>query len=288
MILKTEDLTYVYGQGTPFVKTAVDHVSLEVEEGEFIGLMGHTGSGKSTLIQHLNGLLKPTSGRVLVGGEDLWAVPKERLREVRFQVGLVFQFPEYQLFEETIFQDIAYGPRNMGLSEQEVERRVKEAMDFVGLPWSMAEKSPFDVSGGQKRRVAIAGVLAMEPRVLILDEPVAGLDPKGREDLLDKIKAYHQAVGNTILLVSHSMEDVARTVQRIIVMNHGHIQMDGTPREIFTRSEELTSIGLDVPCVTRVMHGLKQRGLSVDDRIFTVEDACKEVLRALGKGGATC
>jgi energy-coupling factor transport system ATP-binding protein len=287
VIIKAEDLTYVYGEGTPFVKTALDHVSLTIEEGEFIGLMGHTGSGKSTLIQHLNGLLRPTSGKIWVEGEELWSVDKARLRDIRFKVGLVFQFPEYQLFEETIYKDIAFGPRNMGLSEDEVEVRVREAMDFVGLPWRMADKSPFDVSGGQKRRVAIAGVLAMEPKVLVLDEPVAGLDPRGREDLLSKIKNYHKSVGNTVILVSHSMEDVAKTVDRILVMDHAHLAMDGTPREIFARSEELTAMGLDIPRITRICQKLRQRGIDLGSDILTVEEARDALLARLG-GEGTC
>jgi energy-coupling factor transport system ATP-binding protein len=276
-MIKIDDISYIYGAGTPFEKKALDHVSLEIQEGEMIGLMGHTGSGKSTLIQHLNGLLRPSEGTIYLDGKDIWG-QEVKLRDVRFRVGLVFQFPEYQLFEESIYKDIAFGPQNMGLSPEEIDQRVRKAMEFVGLPEEMAIKSPFSVSGGQKRRVAIAGVLAMEPQVLILDEPVAGLDPKGREDLLAKIKAYHKATGNTVIIVSHSMEDLAKTVDRIIVMDHAKVAMDGTPKEIFRRSSELFAIGLDIPSITHIFKKLRALGIGVDDNVLTVEEGAKELI----------
>ena len=245
-IIRVEHLTHTYSQGTPFQRNAVEDMSLDVMRGEFLGIIGHTGSGKSTLIQHLNGLLKPTEGRICLAGEDIWAKPKE-IRKVRFRVGLVFQYPEYQLFEETAFEDIAFGPKNMGLDEKEIDRRVRSAAAFVGLEEDLLHRSPFELSGGQKRRVAIAGVIAMEPEVLILDEPTAGLDPNGREKILGQIRAYHRARGNTVILVSHSMEEIARNVDRIAVLHSAHIFMDGTPEQVFARAEELTAIGLDVP-----------------------------------------
>lgn len=284
-IIKLENLRYVYSEGTPFEKAAVDNVSLEIEKGEFVGVIGHTGSGKSTLVQHLNGLLKPTSGRVIIDGQDIWGEGVDR-RAVRFKVGLVFQYPEYQLFEETVFKDIAFGPKNMGLSDEEVEMRVREAADFVGLADELLQKSPFELSGGQKRRVAIAGVMAMEPDVLILDEPAAGLDPKGREAIMRRIREYHKAKGSTILLVSHSMEDVAENATNVLVMNKAKLVMYGTVDEVFARSRELIDIGLDIPQITRVFIELRRRGFDVNDCIYTVEDGKKEILRALKEGGA--
>ena len=237
-ILKIENLTHTYSAGTPFERRAVDGVNLEVAPGEFLGVIGHTGSGKSTFIQHLNGLLRPTEGRILLEGRDIWAEPK-KIRRVRFEVGLVFQYPEYQLFEETVYKDIAFGPGNMGLSKDEIDRRVREAAELVGLSEDMLAQSPFELSGGQKRRVAIAGVIAMEPKVLILDEPTAGLDPRGREAVLAQIRAYHERRGTTVILVSHSMEEIARNAGRIVVFCDSHILMQGTPREVFARAEEL-------------------------------------------------
>jgi len=282
--ITVEHLTHVYSQGTPFEKTAVDDVSLTIEEGEFVGVIGHTGSGKSTLIQHFNGLLKPTSGRILIGDRDMWADPK-KIREFRFQVGLVFQYPEYQLFEETVAKDIAFGPTNMGLSPQEVQLRVQEAARFVGLRTDKLEKSPFELSGGQKRRVAIAGVMAMNPKVLILDEPTAGLDPRGRDKVLGEIKQYHKAQGNTVLLVSHSMEDIARYADRVLVMNKGKVAMFDTTQKVFARSEELAAMGLAVPQISRICRGLAARGLNIDSNCYTIEQAVKQLLTLrTGKG----
>ena len=246
----------------------------------------HTGSGKSTLIQHLNGLLRPTGGEIRLDGEDIWAKPKE-IRRVRFQVGLVFQYPEYQLFEETVFKDISFGPKNMGLEDEEVERRVRQAAAFAGIDEEMLEKSPFDLSGGQKRRVAIAGVIAMEPKVLILAEPTAGLDPRGREAILAQLRDYHRQKGNTVILVSHSMEEIARNVDRIIVMSHAHKLMDGTPEEIFSRANELLQVGLDVPQVTKVAMELQRRGLLPDSSIYTIDELVRRLL-ALKGGEAVC
>ena len=268
-ILKTEELTYTYSQGTPFEKTAVDHVSLEINEGEMIGVMGHTGSGKSTLIQHFNGLLKPTSGRVLLDGRDIWE-NKDKIRDVRFQVGLVFQYPEYQIFEETVFRDIAFGPKNMGLDEAEIKRRVLETANDIGLSEELLERSPFDLSGGQKRRVAIAGVMAMEPKVLILDEPTAGLDPAGRDKILSHIRSYHERTKNTILIVSHSMEDIATFADRILVMNKSKLFCFDETKKVFARADEISRIGLDVPQITRVFMELKKRGIAQDKEVYTV------------------
>ena len=279
-VIKTEDLTYVYGEGTPFRKVAVDHVSLSVEEGEFIGVIGHTGSGKSTLIQHLNGLLKPTEGRVLIDGEELWA-DKARLQAIRFKVGLVFQYPEYQLFEETCYKDIAYGPKNMGLPENEIDRRVRETARLVGLSDDVLDKSPFELSGGQKRRVAIAGIMAMEPKVLILDEPASGLDPKGRSRILGLIREYHKEKKNTVMLVSHSMEDVAKHCSKILVMNKAKVFCYDTPAAVFGRSGELEEIGLSVPQITRVFARLKAMGCRVDDDVYTVGYGREMLLGAL-------
>lgn len=281
-IIRVENLTHTYGQDTPFCRSAVDGVNLEILEGEFLGIIGHTGSGKSTLIQHLNGLLKPTSGAVYLGDRDIWADPK-KIRDVRFQVGLVFQYPEYQLFEETVYKDIAFGPKNMGLDEKEIDRRVRDAAVFAGLGEDLLEKSPFELSGGQKRRVAIAGVIAMEPKVLILDEPSAGLDPAGRKSLLQNIRDYHRQKGTTVVMVSHSMDEIAENVDRIIVLANAGVVMSGTPHEVFSRAEELTAVGLNVPQVTQVAVALRQRGVNIDSAVYTVSD----LRRALGalKGG---
>lgn len=285
-ILQVKALTHTYSAGTPFEHKAIDNVDLEVMPGEFLGIIGHTGSGKSTLIQHLNGLLRPTGGEILLDGEDIWAKPKE-IRRVRFQVGLVFQYPEYQLFEETVYKDISYGPKNMGLDASEIDRRVRQAAAFAGIDEGMLEKSPFELSGGQKRRVAIAGVIAMEPKVLILDEPTAGLDPRGREAILAQLRSYHKQKGNAVILVSHSMEEVARNVDRIVVMSHSHKLMDGTPEEVFSRAEELLQVGLDVPQVTKVAMELQKRGLLADSSVYTIDELVRRLL-ALKGGEAVC
>nr|WP_325232761.1 energy-coupling factor transporter ATPase [uncultured Oscillibacter sp.] len=285
-ILEIKNLTHTYGIGTPFRRSAVEDVSFAVEPGEFLGIIGHTGSGKSTLIQHLNGLLKPTSGQILLEGKDIWAEPK-KIRSVRFQVGLVFQYPEYQLFEETVYKDIAFGPKNQGKTGEDLDRAVREAARLVGLRDEQLEKSPFELSGGQKRRVALAGVLAMEPKVLVLDEPTAGLDPAGRENLMANIREYHRHKNATILLVSHSMDEIAQNVDRILVLKSAHILMSGTPAEVFARAEELLSAGLDVPQITRVALALRERGLPIDPAVYTVE-ALEEQLLALKRGGASC
>ena len=282
--IQTKGLTYRYGIGTPFEKTAVDHVDLEIESGSFVGIIGHTGSGKSTLIQHLNGLLKPTEGSILLDGKDIWA-EKAQMHQVRFRVGLVFQYPEYQIFEETVAKDIAFGPRNMGLAEEEVQARVKETAAIVGLSDDILEQSPFLLSGGQKRRVAIAGVMAMRPEVLILDEPTAGLDPRGREEILEEIKAYRRQTGATILLVSHSMEDVARHAQQILVMNAGKVFCYGTVENVFRRSQELQAIGLAVPQITRVCNALRAKGIPLTEDIFTVEQAKEQLIAWYRKKG---
>jgi energy-coupling factor transport system ATP-binding protein len=284
-IIIIENLSYVYSAGTPFEKAAVDDVSIDIEKGEFIGVIGHTGSGKSTFVQHLNGLLKPTSGKIIINGQNIWEKGADR-RAIRFNVGLVFQYPEYQLFEETVFKDIAFGPKNMGLSEKEIENRVREAADFVGLGDEILQKSPFDLSGGQKRRAAIAGVMAMQPEVLVLDEPAAGLDPRGRESILRRIREYHKAKGSTVLLVSHSMEDIAENATKVLVMNKAKIVMYGSVGEIFARSRELIEIGLDIPQITRVFIELRERGFDVSDSVYSVEDAKREISRCLREGAA--
>ena len=281
-ILQVQNLNFVYSAGTPFQHTALEDVSFSVERGEFIGIIGHTGSGKSTLMQQLNGLLKPTSGQVLLDGKDIWS-DKKLTRQARFRVGLVFQYPEYQLFEETVYKDIAFGPKNMGLSAEEIDRRVREAAGFVGLTEKQLEVSPFDLSGGQKRRVAIAGVIAMEPEVLILDEPTAGLDPSGREEILANIEAYRKAKNATIMMVSHSMEDVARLTDRLLVLCGSRLAMDGTPGEVFTRAQELVDMGLSIPQVTQVFLRLKKMGLPVEP-VYTIDQAVA-ALRNL-RGGA--
>ncbi|MGN0498112.1 MAG: energy-coupling factor transporter ATPase [Acutalibacteraceae bacterium] len=275
-IIETEDLSYVYGLGTPFEKKANDKLNIQIKEGEFVGIIGHTGSGKSTLVQMLNGLIKPTGGTVKLCGEDIWAAPKE-IRKIRFKVGLVFQYPEYQLFEETVEKDIAYGPGNMGLTEEEIKQRVLSAARFAGLKDELLQKSPFDLSGGEKRRAAIAGVIAMDPDVLILDEPTAGLDPAGRDVLLAQIRQYHKERKNTVLLVSHSMEDIARTADRILVMNKGKAAMFDDTKTVFSRGEELEKMGLRVPQVTKIMARLQKKGYNLPSGILTVEQAANEL-----------
>ena len=282
-IIQTKQLTHVYSAGTPFERTALDCVDFTAYEGEYLGIIGHTGSGKSTLIQHLNGLLKPTSGQVLYNGQDIWSDPK-LTRQTRFNVGLVFQYPEYQLFEETVYKDISFGPKNMGLDEKEIDRRVREAAAFVGLRDDQLEKSPFELSGGQKRRVAIAGVIAMEPKVLILDEPTAGLDPVGVEAILGNIREYHKAHNATIIMVSHSMEDVARTVDRLVVVNDGKLPYQGTPSEVFCHGQELEEMGLGIPQMTRVFNRLRAMGVHVGPSVYTTEQAKAAILAKLGKG----
>ena len=283
MSIKIENLTYVYMPKTPFEKKALDNVSLEIEDGEFLAVIGHTGSGKSTLIQHLNGLLKPASGRIYVDGTDI-TDKDTKLVDIRKKVGLVFQYPEYQLFEETIAKDIAYGPSNLGLNEDEILKRVKKSMEMVGLNYEeYKDISPFELSGGQKWRVAIAGVIAMEPKVLILDEPTAGLDPAGRDDILEQIKLLHEKYNMTIILVSHSMEDVGKLAEKIIVMNDGHIELQGKPKEVFKEIDTLEKIGLAVPQVTYLMRELKKKGFNVSEDIFTVEKAKSELLNILLK-----
>lgn len=283
-MIKTENLTYTYSIGTPFEKTAVDSVDLDIEEGALVGVIGHTGSGKSTLIQHLNGLLKPTSGKVYIDGEDIWD-KDVKIRDIRFKVGLVFQYPEYQIFEETVYKDIAFGPKNMGLSDEEIDRRIKETAELVGLHKENLYKSPFELSGGQKRRVAIAGVMAMEPKVLILDEPTAGLDPKGRDKILGQIKEYHRQKKSTVLLVSHSMEDVAKFADKILVMNKSKIFCYEDTPAVFKRAEELTAIGLAVPQITRVFSRLKQSGIDIRTDVYTTEFARKTILEYLAERG---
>lgn len=283
MSIKIENLTHIYMPKTPFEKKALDDVNLIIEDGEFLALIGHTGSGKSTLIQHLNGLLEPSSGRILVDDIDL-TNKETKLTDIRKKIGLVFQYPEYQLFEETIEKDIAFGPNNLGLSQEEVSNRVKKSMEMVGLNYeTYKDVSPFDLSGGQKRRVAIAGVIAMEPKVLILDEPTAGLDPKGRDDILEQIKILHEKYNMTIVLVSHSMEDVGKLAERIVVMNKGKVALMGKPAEIFKEVEILEEIGLAVPQVTYLMRALKEKGFDVSDEVFTVQEGSKEILRMLLK-----
>ncbi|MDU5109203.1 MAG: energy-coupling factor transporter ATPase [Clostridium sp.] len=281
MSIKIENLVHVYMPKSPFEKVALDDVNIEIKEGEFVALIGHTGSGKSTLIQHMNGLLKPSSGRIIVDGVDI-TKNGVKLTDIRKKVGLVFQYPEYQLFEETIEKDIEYGPRNLGLDQDEITRRVKRSMEMVGLDYeTYRHKSPFDLSGGQKRRVAIAGVVAMEPKVLILDEPTAGLDPKGRDDILAQIKTLHDNYKMTIVLVSHSMEDVGKLAERIIVMNKGKVQLEGTPAEVFKEVDTLESIGLAVPQVTYLMRALREKGFNVSDEVYTISKGKEELLRIL-------
>lgn len=275
-MIETENLSFVYGIGTPFERMANDNINLKIKDGEFVGIIGHTGSGKSTLVQMLNGLLKPTSGIVRVSGEDIWSDPKE-IRKIRFKVGLVFQYPEYQLFEETVEKDIAYGPGNMGLSQCEIDRRVRYAADFVGLREELLSKSPFDLSGGEKRRAAIAGVIAMDPDILILDEPTAGLDPAGRDLLLAQIDKYHKKRKNTVLLVSHSMEDIARISDKVLVMNKGRAEIFDNTKSVFSRASELDEMGLRVPQVTRILSKLQGLGYDLPLGILTVDQAVQEI-----------
>ncbi len=284
-MIKTEHLSHSYGVGTPFQTTAIEDVNIHIQKGDYVGIIGHTGSGKSTLIAHFNAILKPTSGKILIDGRDLWDADKKMRIQTRFDVGLVFQYPEHQLFEETVYKDIAFGPKNMGLSEEEIHQRVEKAMNFVGLDFSLLEKSPFDLSGGQKRRVAIAGVMALEPKVLILDEPAAGLDPRGRDEILSRIRDYHQETKSTVLLVSHSMEDVSRNANSILVMNRGRCVMHDSVPAVFDRAEELVEMGLDVPKITRVFISLQEKGYPVSRNVYTVEQGKQELMRLLGKGG---
>ena len=279
-IIRAEHLSYIYNPGMPDATTALDDVSFAVEEGDFVGIIGSTGSGKSTLISHFNGLNRPTSGRVLVDGQDLWGKGAD-LRAARFLVGLVMQYPEYQLFEETCAKDIAYGPRNMGLDEAEIERRVREAAAFVGLREELLQKSPFELSGGQKRRVAIAGVMAMHPRVLVLDEPAAGLDPEGRDAILGQIKAYHEATGITVLLVSHSMEDIAKYANRVLVLHKAKVAMYDTVEAVFARAQELVELGLSVPQVTQIFLKLRAMGVNIPTDVYTIPYAVKTIQKAL-------
>jgi len=282
-IISLKNLTHTYGAGTPLSVSAIKDINLEIESGELVGIIGHTGSGKSTLVQHLNGLLKPTEGKILIDNEDIWS-DKKKIRSVRFKVGLCFQYPEYQLFEETVYKDIAFGPKNMGMSKEEIDRSVLKAADYVGLRHDLLDKSPFDLSGGEKRRAAIAGVMAMNPKILILDEPTAGLDPKGRKEILDMIVDYKQKTGSTVLLVSHSMEDVASVATKILVINDSQVAMYGTVEEVFSRSEELEKMGLDVPQITRVFLGLRKRGIDIGADVYNVADGCERLLALLNGG----
>lgn len=283
-ILELKSLSFVYGQGTPFEKCAVNNVNLSIEKGEFVGIIGHTGSGKSTLVQLLNGLMKPTRGQVFLDGKDIWENPKE-IRKIRFKVGMVFQYPEYQLFEETVYKDIAFGPVNMGKSGNELDEAVIKAAEFTGLNQELLSKSPFDLSGGEKRRAAIAGVIAMDPEVLVLDEPTAGLDPMGRDVLLSQIVQYHKKRKNTVLLVSHSMEDIARVADRIMVMNSSRLVMFDKTQKVFSHGRELEKIGLRVPQITKIMLKLKEKGYDVSDGVLTVESALSQISSLLNKEG---
>ncbi|NLP47853.1 MAG: energy-coupling factor transporter ATPase [Clostridiales bacterium] len=281
-IISTSGLTHVYGENTPFKVAAINDISIEIGKGEFVGIIGHTGSGKSTLIQHLNGILKPSAGKVFLEGKDIWE-NKKSVRQARFKVGLCFQYPEYQLFEESVYKDIAFGPKNMGLSEKEIDKRVVQAAEYVGLAASLLEKSPFDLSGGEKRRAAIAGVMAMQPAVLILDEPTAGLDPRGRDKILNLIKDYRESTGSTVVLVSHSMEDVAKYVQRVLVVRNSRLEMQGSIKDIYSKGELLKDMGLDVPQITKVFEILQGKGLDVRGDIFTLEEGFNELLKFFGK-----
>ena len=283
-ILETKNLSYVYSDGTPFRVTAINNVNISIEKGEFVGIIGHTGSGKSTLVQHLNGLLTPSSGEVLLDGKNI-NESKITRRQARFKVGLCFQYPEYQLFESTVYKDISFGPKNMGLSEDEIDNRVKKAADFVGLKPDMLNKSPFDLSGGEKRRVAIAGVMAMEPEILILDEPSAGLDPRGRDMIAEMISSYRKTTGSTVIIVSHSMEDVAKRADKVLVMNKSEVEMFGTVNEVFSKVERLADIGLNVPQLTQIFLNLKHNGLAVRTDIYTIKNAEVELLRLLREEG---
>ena len=282
--LETQNLIYVYGEGTPFRITALDNVSIDISKGEFVAIIGHTGSGKSTLVQHLNGLLKPTDGKIFLDGKDIHQ-SKSTLFDTRFRVGLCFQYPEYQLFEETVYKDIAFGPTNMGLSKAEIDERVRNAAKYVGIPDEMLSKSPFDLSGGEKRRVAIAGVISMEPEILILDEPTSGLDPMGREQILDLIKNYREQTGKTVIIVSHSMDDVARFATKVIVMNSSKVEMSGTVDEVFEKASRLREIGLSVPQITEIFIKLREKGYPVSEKIYTVEQGYLELKKLFeGRG----
>lgn len=284
IILKTDKLCYIYSPGTLFEHKAIDEIDINIEKGDLIGIIGHTGSGKSTLIQHFNALLKPTSGKIYVKDEDIWQ-DKTKIRQTRFTVGLCFQYPEYQLFEETVAKDIAFGPKNMNLGEEEINRRVLQAIKFVGLNESYLEKSPFDLSGGEKRRVAIAGVMAMQPEILVLDEPSAGLDPKGRDTVLSLIKNYQKETGSTVMIVSHSMEDVAKIANKVLVMNNSKVAMYGTVDEVYSRGDELISMGLNIPEITEIFMKLKEKGYNVRTNIYTAEEGGKELISLLKGGG---
>lgn len=279
-IIEIKNLSFVYGENTEFEKIAVNNISVSIDKGDFIGIIGQTGSGKSTFVQTLNGLLKPTSGKILLDGEDIWKNPKD-IRKIRFKIGMAFQYPEHQLFEETVFKDIAFGPKNMGLNEKEIKDKVFKAAQFVGLNDKLLYKSPFELSGGEKRRVAIAGVMAMEPQVLILDEPTAGLDPKGRDILLAQLKTYHKQSGNTVLLVSHSMEDIANNANKVLVMNNGKIAMFDETRAVFERASELESLGLRVPQITKISMNLRNKGFPISKGILTVDEALEDIKRLL-------
>ncbi|MBE6894164.1 MAG: energy-coupling factor transporter ATPase [Ruminococcaceae bacterium] len=283
-ILKIENLSYTYNEGLPGATKALDNINLEIEEGTFVGVIGHTGCGKSTLISHLNGLTKPQQGAIYLDGKNIWT-EYENIRDVRFNVGLVFQYPEYQLFEETIYKDIAFGPKNMGLSDEEIDKRVKMAAKFVGIPEYALQGSPFDLSGGQKRRVAIAGIIAMQPRVLVLDEPCAGLDPEGREQILTQVKNYHQTTGGTVILVSHSMEDIANYADKVLVMENGTVYNYANTEEIFQDAENLSKMGLGIPDITKVFLKLKEMGLDIDTDVYTVPYAIKTLLKYKEKNG---
>ena len=282
--LETQNLTYVYGEGTPFKITALDNVNIDIPKGEFVAIIGHTGSGKSTLVQHLNGLLKPTDGKIFLDGDNIWQ-SKSKIFDTRFRVGLCFQYPEYQLFEETVYKDIAFGPTNMGLSKAEIDERVRNAAKYVGIPDDMLSKSPFDLSGGEKRRVAIAGVISMEPEILILDEPTSGLDPMGREHILALIKNYREKTGKTVIIVSHSMDDVARFATKVIVMNSSKVEMSGTVDEVFEKASRLREIGLSVPQITEIFIKLREKGYPVSEKIYTVEQGYLELKKLFeGRG----
>lgn len=284
-MIKTENLSYLYSPGTPFQTTAIEDVNLHIKKGDYVGVIGHTGSGKSTLIAHFNAILKPTSGKIFIDGKDLWSADKKARIQTRFDVGLVFQYPEHQLFEETVYKDISFGPKNMGLPQAEIDKRIDKALAFVGLDRDLLDKSPFDLSGGQKRRVAIAGVMALEPKVLILDEPAAGLDPRGRDEILSRIRDYHKETQSTVLLVSHSMEDVSCNANSILVMNKGRCVMHDSVPAVFEHAEELVGMGLDVPKITRVFISLQDKGYPVSRNVYTVEQGKKELMNLLKKGG---
>ncbi len=286
-IIKTKDLNFVYSEKTPFEMAALKNVNIEIEEGDFVGIIGHTGSGKSTLVQHLNGLIKPTSGQIFFENEDIWSDEK-KIKDLCFKVGLVFQYPEYQLFDATVESDIAFGPRNMGLDENEIKERVQMAAHYVGLDNELLQKSPFDLSGGQKRRAALAGVLAMKPKVLILDEPTAGLDPIGRDTILERIGDFRRESNTTVLLVSHSMEDVAKVADKVLVMNNGEVAMYDTVEKVYSHGEELHKMGLNVPHITKVVMGLRKKGIDVPNNIYTVDKAYEYILNLFKKGGKLC